>query len=169
VLVSNLGLTVFVKHQVNWLNRFCSLPSGGEKQLKDKNCRSPFFAPYWSKSLQMLSLSLSFYRKHICLTGYIGEQKSTSSRVPIHAFTGVLLLAMQALLVTLIELFFNYKHSAGGRELGLPGSRANRQIKIDERSSQGVGATEISICKPSTTLPTSDSGRSKGERDALSH
>jgi hypothetical protein len=53
----------------------------------------------------MLSLSLSFHRKHICLTGYIGEQKSTSSRVPIHASKGVLLLAMQALLVTLIELF----------------------------------------------------------------
>jgi hypothetical protein len=54
----------------------------------------------------MLSLSLSFHRKHIYLTGYIGEQKSTSSRVPIHASKGVLLLAMQALLVTLIELFF---------------------------------------------------------------
>jgi hypothetical protein len=32
VLVSNLGLTVFVKHQVTWLNRFCSLPSGKEKK-----------------------------------------------------------------------------------------------------------------------------------------
>jgi hypothetical protein len=28
VLVSNLGITAFVKHQVNWLNRFHSLPSG---------------------------------------------------------------------------------------------------------------------------------------------
>jgi hypothetical protein len=59
VLVSNLGLTVFVKHQINWLNRFRSLPSGKEKekkQLKGKNLRSPFFAPYQSKSLQMLSL-----------------------------------------------------------------------------------------------------------------
>jgi hypothetical protein len=27
---------------------------------------------------------------------------------------------MQALLVTLIELFFNYKHSTGTGELGLP-------------------------------------------------
>jgi hypothetical protein len=35
VIVSNLGLTVFVKHQVNWLNRFCSLQKG-------KNRRSPF-------------------------------------------------------------------------------------------------------------------------------
>jgi hypothetical protein len=44
VLVSNLGLTVFVKHQVNWLNRFHSLPSGKEKkkQLKGKNLRSLF-------------------------------------------------------------------------------------------------------------------------------
>jgi hypothetical protein len=66
-----------------------------------------------------LSLSLSFHRKHICLTEYIGEQKSTSSGVPIHASKGVLLLAMQALLVTLIELFFNYKCSAGIGELGL--------------------------------------------------
>jgi hypothetical protein len=60
VLVSNFGLTVFVKHQVNWLNRLLSLPSGKEKkkQLKGKNLRSLFFAPYWSKSLQMLLLSL---------------------------------------------------------------------------------------------------------------
>jgi hypothetical protein len=32
VLVCNLGLTVFVKIQVNWLNRFHSLPSGKEKK-----------------------------------------------------------------------------------------------------------------------------------------
>jgi hypothetical protein len=32
VIVSNLGLTVFVKHQVNWLNRFHSLPSGKGKK-----------------------------------------------------------------------------------------------------------------------------------------
>jgi hypothetical protein len=53
------------------------------------------------------------------------------------------------------------------------GHRANRQVKIDERlvkdHLRGVGATEISICKSSMTLPTSGSGRSKGERDALSH
>jgi hypothetical protein len=42
----------------------------------------------------------------MCLTGYIGEQKSTSSRVPIHASKGVLLLAMQALLATLIRVIF---------------------------------------------------------------
>jgi hypothetical protein len=57
VLLSNLGLTAFVKHQVNWLNRFCSLPSGGKK--KRQNHRSLFFAPYQNKSLQILSLSLS--------------------------------------------------------------------------------------------------------------
>jgi hypothetical protein len=28
-----------------------------------------------------LSLSLSFQKKHICLTGYVGGQKSTSSGV----------------------------------------------------------------------------------------
>jgi hypothetical protein len=37
--------------------------------------------------------------------GYIEGQKSISLGVPIHASTGVLFLAMQALLVTLIELF----------------------------------------------------------------
>jgi hypothetical protein len=60
VLISNLNLTVFVKHQINWLNRFCNLPSGKEKkknQLKGKDLRSsPFFAPYWSKSPQRLFL-----------------------------------------------------------------------------------------------------------------
>jgi hypothetical protein len=60
------------------------------------------FAPYQSKSLQ--THSLSFHKKHICLTGYIGGQKSTSSGVPIYASAGVLPLAMQALLITLIEL-----------------------------------------------------------------
>jgi hypothetical protein len=105
VLVSNLGLTVFVKHQVNWLNRFHSLPSGKEKKEKKTVKRQkPQVSPYGSKSLQMLSLS--FHRKHMCLTGYIGGQKSTSSGVPIHASKGVLLLAMQALLVSLIRLFF---------------------------------------------------------------
>jgi hypothetical protein len=53
----------------------------------------------------LLSLSLSFHRKYICLTKYIGEQRTTSSGVPIHASKGVLLLAMQALLVTLRVLF----------------------------------------------------------------
>jgi hypothetical protein len=66
----------------------------------------------------MLFLSLSFHRKHIFLTGYIGEQKSTSSRVPIHSSEGVLL---HALLVTLIELFFNYNCSVDRGELGLLG------------------------------------------------
>jgi hypothetical protein len=107
VLVSNLGLTVFVKHQINWLNRFRTLPSGKgkKKKLKGKNLRSPFFG-LLPEQKPPDALSLSFHRKHICLTGYIGEQKSTSSSIPIHASKGVLLLAMQALLVTLIEFFF---------------------------------------------------------------
>jgi hypothetical protein len=37
---------------------------------------------------------------------YRGTKKSTSSGVPIHASSGVLPLAMQAPLVTLIELLF---------------------------------------------------------------
>jgi hypothetical protein len=59
VLVSNLGLTVFVKHQINWLNRFLSLPSGKEKkkQLKGKNLRSPFL-PLTRAKASKCSLSL---------------------------------------------------------------------------------------------------------------
>jgi hypothetical protein len=59
VLVSNLGLTVFVKHQINWLNRFHSLPSGKKKKktVKRQKPQVSVFAPYQSKNLQMLSLS----------------------------------------------------------------------------------------------------------------
>jgi hypothetical protein len=60
VLVSNLGLIVFVKHQVTWLNRFYSLLSRKEKKTVKRQkpqVFSIFFVPYWSKSLQMLSLS----------------------------------------------------------------------------------------------------------------
>jgi hypothetical protein len=110
VLVSNLGLTVFVKHQVNWLNRFCSCPQGKKKKtVKRQKPQVSVFCPFPEQKppdALSLSLSLSFHRKHICLTGYIWGQKSTSSGVPIHASKAVLLLAMQALLVTLIELFF---------------------------------------------------------------
>jgi hypothetical protein len=60
--------------------------------------------------------------------GYIGGQKSTSSGVPTHASAGVLPLAMQALLVTLIELFLNSKSSAGRGE---PGTRSQ-----DKQASQ---------------------------------
>jgi hypothetical protein len=45
---------------------------------------------------------------------------------PIHASKWVLLLAMQALLVTLIELLFNYKHSADRGGLGLVGSQGKQ-------------------------------------------
>jgi hypothetical protein len=48
---------------------------------------------------------------------------------------------MQALLVTLTELLFNYKRSADREELGLLGSQGKEASQIDEigqRSSQGV-------------------------------
>jgi hypothetical protein len=112
VLVSNLGLTGFVKHEVNWLNRFHSLPSGKEKKKTVKRQKPqvsgflPLTGAKASRCSLSLSLSLSFHKKHICLTEYIGGQKSTSSGIPVHASTWVLLLAMQALLVTLTELFF---------------------------------------------------------------
>jgi hypothetical protein len=75
----------------------------------------------------------------IHLTGFIGGQTSTSSKVPIHASTGVLPLAMQTLLVTLIELFLNYKASASRGE---PGTWVARQTgkKIDQGHSGGVTA-----------------------------
>jgi hypothetical protein len=58
VLVSNLGLTVFVSIWLNWLNRFSSLPPGGKKkQLKGRDLMVfSVFVPYHSKSLQTLSL-----------------------------------------------------------------------------------------------------------------
>jgi hypothetical protein len=56
------------------------------------------------KKKKAFRYSLSSYKKYICLIGYIGGQKSTSSRVPVHASAGVLPLALQALLVTLEPL-----------------------------------------------------------------
>jgi hypothetical protein len=46
-LLSSGSFAVFVNHHFNWLNRFCTLPSGKEKkkQLKGKNLRSLFFYP----------------------------------------------------------------------------------------------------------------------------
>jgi hypothetical protein len=107
VIISNLPLTVFVKHQVNWLNRFHSLLSGKEKKKKKTVKRQkPQVSVFLPLPEQKPSdaLTPSFHKKHICLIECVGGQKSTSG-VPIHASTGVLLLAMQALLVTLIELF----------------------------------------------------------------
>jgi hypothetical protein len=60
VIVSNLALTIFVKHQINCLNRFHSLPSGKEKKkLKGKNLRSLFLLLIGAKAFRCLSLSLS--------------------------------------------------------------------------------------------------------------
>jgi hypothetical protein len=56
VIISNLGLTVFVKHQINWLYRFRILPSGKEKKkVKRQKPQVSIFAPYQSKILQMLA------------------------------------------------------------------------------------------------------------------
>jgi hypothetical protein len=114
VLVSNLGLTIFVKQLVKLVKQVLRPALRKRKKKKQLKVRDltvfSVFAPYCSKSFRH---SLSFHKKHICLTGYIRGQKSTSSGVPIHASTGILPLAMQVLLVTLIELFLNYKPSAG--------------------------------------------------------
>jgi hypothetical protein len=97
---------------LNWLNRFCRLPL---RKRKEKKKKKKLKCPYTAKAFRH---SLSFHKKHICLTGYIGGQKFTPSEVPIHASSGVLPLAMQTLLVTLIELFLNYKPSTGRGEPG---------------------------------------------------
>jgi hypothetical protein len=80
------------------------------------------FAPYRSKSLQ--THPLSFHEKHICFTGYIGDRGTEVYliRSPHPCLCrGPPSLTMQALLVTLIGLFLNYKPSAGRGEPGLPG------------------------------------------------
>jgi hypothetical protein len=93
VLVSNLGLTAFVKHQVSWLNRVYSLPSRKEKKKTVKRQRPHCLLLFCPLLQQKPSETLSFHEKHICLTGYIGGQKSTSSGVPIHLSAGVLPLS----------------------------------------------------------------------------
>jgi hypothetical protein len=54
-------LTVFVKHQVNWLNRFYSLPSGKEKNPKHLKGRD-FMVFSGAKAFRC---SLSFHRKYM--------------------------------------------------------------------------------------------------------
>jgi hypothetical protein len=60
--------------------------------------------------------------ENICFTGSIWRQKSSSSKGPFYASTGVFPLVMQALLVTLDPLIdrvvLNYKPSAGRGEPG---------------------------------------------------
>jgi hypothetical protein len=75
-----------------------SLPSG-EKRVKGIETSVVFsiFVPYHSKNLP--SNAPSLFMENICLTGYIGAQKSTFSKVPVHTSTGVFPLAMQAFLV----------------------------------------------------------------------
>jgi hypothetical protein len=75
------------------------------------------------KSLQMLPLfSQKKYMSHRIYRE--GGTKFYLIRSPCSCLHGVLSLAMQALLVTLIELFLNYKPSAGRGE---PGTWVTRQ------------------------------------------
>jgi hypothetical protein len=130
VTVFNLGLTVFVKHQVNWLNRFCSLPSGKEKtkQLKGKNLKKNLcFCPLPEQKPPECSCSFSFHRKHICLTGYIGGQKFTFIRSPHpYFYRGPSSGHASPLGYFDRVYFFNYKRSAGRGKLGLPGSQGKQ-------------------------------------------
>jgi hypothetical protein len=74
----------------------------GEGELRQQRPqRSSVFHPFTKKKA---SDAPFLFIENICLTGYIGGQKSTSLRVPIHTSTGVLPLAMQALLVTIEPL-----------------------------------------------------------------
>jgi hypothetical protein len=120
MLVSNLGLTVFAKHLVKLVKQVLQ-PALREKKKKKKQLKGKdltIFSCFCPLPEQKPSDSPSLFIENICLTGYIGGQKSTSSGVPIHTSAGVLPLAMHALLVTLIELFLNYKPSACRGEPG---------------------------------------------------
>jgi hypothetical protein len=109
VLVSNLGLTVFVKHLVKLVKLVEQVLQSALREKKKKTTakrqRPQGLLCFYPLLQQKPSNTLSFHKKHICLIGYIGGQNSTSSGVPIHTSAGVLPLAMQASLVTLIELF----------------------------------------------------------------
>jgi hypothetical protein len=84
---------------------------------------------------------------------HLRTYRETSSEVPIHASAEVLTLALQALLDTLIQLFLNYKSSAGRGE---PGTWFAGQIGKSKQITDW--SKDILV-----------SGRSKGERDTLSH
>jgi hypothetical protein len=124
--------------------------SQGKKQLNGRpQWSSPFFFSLTTTTTTTTTKknafrrSLSFYRKNIFLISYIGEQKLTSSRVPIHASAGVLPLSKVTLLVTLIKLFLNYKHLVEKNQVsGFQGKQAkqNRQKKIDHGYSGRVAA-----------------------------
>jgi hypothetical protein len=83
-------------------------PQGKNKRVKRIETSTPLLhfcpLPQQQQQQQMLSDTPSLFIENICLTGYTGGQKSTSSKVPVHASTGILPLAMQALLVTLEPL-----------------------------------------------------------------
>jgi hypothetical protein len=78
VLLSNLGLTAFVKRQVKWLNRFRSLPSGKEKQKTKKTVKRQrpqgllHFLPLIAATA--FSCSLSFHRKYMPHRIYRGTE-----------------------------------------------------------------------------------------------
>jgi hypothetical protein len=119
VLVSNLGLTAFVKHLVKPVKQVLQSAlrkQTNKKQLKGRDLSGlVHFCPL---AQEKPSDAPCLFIENICLTGYIRGQKSTSSGVPVHVSAGPLPMAMQALLVTLIELFLNYKTSAGRGEPG---------------------------------------------------
>jgi hypothetical protein len=110
----------------------------------------------------------SLFIENICLTGYIGGQNSTSSKVPDHSSTGVLPLAMQALLFTLIECFLNYKPLA---DRGEPGTWVTRQIrkKIDQGHSSNVAAAGYTYCLPHDLRHRWQWQESTRKRAVLSH
>jgi hypothetical protein len=109
MLISNLCLTAFAKHLVKLVKQV--LHSALRKQTKRpvKRQRPHSLLHFCLLPQQKSSEAPSLFIENICLTGYIGGQTSTSSGIPIHTSAGVLPLAMQAILVTLIELFLNYK------------------------------------------------------------
>jgi hypothetical protein len=90
VVVSNLGLTVSVKHLVKLVKQVPqpALRERKKKQLKGRDIRSSLFLPL--TRAKAFRHSLSFHKKHIYLTQYIGGKSlfhQESPSLPLQGFS----------------------------------------------------------------------------------
>jgi hypothetical protein len=107
-------------------------------------------------------------QKIYSLTRYIGGQKSTSSRVPIHVSTGVLPLAIKALLVTFMELFkiTSLQLVEGKPGTWVAGQTSKKLIRVTVAEWLQL---DVPKCLPHNLSHRWQWWESMGERDALSH
>jgi hypothetical protein len=117
VLHSNLGLTVFVKHQVNWLNRFRSLPSGKGKKKQLKGRDLIVFSVFAPTTAKVFRHSFSFHRKYMPHRIYRGT-KAYFIRSPHPCLCRGPPSGHASPLGYFDRVIFNYKPSAGRREPG---------------------------------------------------